>query len=107
MSSFDELKRRNVFPVGLAYGVTAWLLIQVSDTVFPRIGLSESAVTLVIVLLAIGFVPVVTFSRAFELTPEMIEREQGGERAESTTPQTGRKRDRVIMGTLTGAGVDR
>ena len=107
VSAFDELRRRNVFRVGIAYGVTAWLLIQVSDTVFPRIGLSESAVTLVITLLAIGFVPVVTFSWACELTPAMIKREQGGERAESTTPQTGRKRDRVVMGTLTGAGVDR
>ena len=55
MSFFEELKRRNVFRVGIAYGVAAWLLIQVSDTVFPRIGLPDSAVTLVIALLAIGF----------------------------------------------------
>ena len=55
MSFFEELKRRNVFRVGIAYAVAAWLLIQVTDTVFPRIGLPDSAVTLVIALLVIGF----------------------------------------------------
>ena len=92
MSLFEEMKRRNVFRVGIAYGVTAWLLIQVSDTVFPRIGLSESAVTLVIALLAIGFVAALIFAWAFEMTPEGIKRERDVNRAESITPQTGKKR---------------
>lgn len=54
MSFFAELKRRNVLRVGIAYAVAAWLLIQVSDTVFPRIRLPDSAVTLVIALLIIS-----------------------------------------------------
>jgi len=54
MSFFKELKCRNVFRVGIAYTVATWLLIQVTDTVFPRIGLPDSAVMLVIALLAIG-----------------------------------------------------
>ena len=83
MSFFEELKRRNVFRVGIAYGVTTWLLIQISDTVFPRIGLSESAVTLVIALLAIGFVPALIFAWAFEMTPEGLRRERDIDRAES------------------------
>ena len=48
MSFVQELKRRNVVRVGIAYAVAAWLLIQVSDTGFPRIGLPESAVMPVI-----------------------------------------------------------
>ena len=56
MSFFEELKRRNVFRVGIAYLISTWLLIQVSDTVFPRIGLPESAVTLVIAIMALGFI---------------------------------------------------
>jgi hypothetical protein len=48
MNFFEELKRRNVFRVGIACPVATGLLIQVSDTVFPRIGLPESAVTSVI-----------------------------------------------------------
>ena len=34
---FAELKRRNVYKVAVAYAVVAWLLIQVSDTVLPRL----------------------------------------------------------------------
>jgi hypothetical protein len=37
-SFFTELKRRNVFKVGVAYVVLAWVMIQVSDTVFPQFG---------------------------------------------------------------------
>jgi adenylate cyclase len=30
-----ELKRRNVYKVAIAYGVVAWLLMQVATQVFP------------------------------------------------------------------------
>ncbi len=97
MSFFQELKRRNVFRVGIGYVVTAWLLLQVSDIVFPRIGLPDWAVTLVIALLAIGFVPALIFAWAFELTPEGIKREKEVDPDQSITPQTGRKLDRFII----------
>jgi len=101
MSFFKELKRRNVFRVGIAYTVATWLLIQVTDTVFPRIGLPDSAVTLVIALLAIGFIPALIFAWAFEMTPEGIKREKDVDRAKSITPTTGRKLDRIIIGVMT------
>ena len=100
MSLFNELKRRNVFRVGIAYSVAAWLLIQVTDIVFPRIGLPDSAVTLVIALLAIGFIPAVIFAWAFEMTPDGIKREKDVDRSKSITPTTGRKLDRMIIGVL-------
>jgi len=101
MSLFNELKRRNVFRVGIAYTVATWLLIQVTDTVFPRIGLPDSAVTLVIALLAIGFIPALIFAWAFEMTPDGIKREKDIDRTKSITPVTGRKLDRMIIGILT------
>jgi len=100
VSFFEELKRRNVFRVGIAYGVAAWLLIQITDTVFPRIGLSDSAVTLVIALLAIGLIPALIFAWAFEMTPEGLKRDAEVDRAQSTTPQTAKKLDRVIIAGL-------
>ena len=101
MSLFNELKRRNVFRVGIAYTVATWLLIQVTDTIFPRIGLPDSAVTLVIALLVIGFVPALIFAWAFEMTPDGIKREKDVDRAQSIAPNTGRKLDRLIIGVLT------
>ena len=100
MSLFKELKRRNVFRVGIAYTVATWLLIQVTDTVFPRIGLPDSAVTLVIALLVIGFIPALILAWAFEMTPEGIKREKDVDRDKSITPTTGRKLDRAIIGIL-------
>jgi len=100
MSLFNELKRRNVFRVGIAYTVAAWLLLQVTDIVFPRIGLPDSAITLVIALLAIGFIPALIFAWAFEMTPEGIKREKDVDRTQSITPKTGRKLDRMIIAVL-------
>ncbi|MGB7451633.1 MAG: hypothetical protein WBM36_05860, partial [Lysobacterales bacterium] len=87
--------------VGIAYTVATWLLIQVTDTVFPRIGLPDSAVTLVIALLVIGFIPALIFAWAFEMTPDGIKREKDVDRSQSIAPVTGRKLDRVIIGVLT------
>ena len=101
MSFFKELKRRNVVRVGIAYTVATWLLIQVTDTVFPRIGLPDSAVTLVIALLVIGFIPALILAWAFEMTPEGIKLEKDIDREKSITPTTGRKLDRAIIGILT------
>lgn len=100
MSFFEELKRRNVFRVGIAYTVTAWLLIQVTDIVFPRIGLPDTAVTLVIALLAIGFLPALIIAWAFEMTPDGIKKEKDIDRSQSITFATGRKLDRVIIGIM-------
>jgi len=36
---FAELKRRNVFRVAAVYGATAFVIIEASDLVFPRIPL--------------------------------------------------------------------
>ena len=41
MSFFDELKRRNVFRVGVAYAVTAWVLLQILDVVGDILELPE------------------------------------------------------------------
>jgi hypothetical protein len=35
---FQELKRRNVFRVAIAYLAVAWLILQVADIVFENIG---------------------------------------------------------------------
>ena len=111
MSFFKELKRRNVVRVGIAYTVATWLLIQVTDTVFPRIGLPESAVTLVIALLGIGFIPALIVAWAYELTPEGLKREKDIDHTQSIAPKTGKKLDRVIIIGLAlvilGMGIER
>ncbi len=66
MSLLNELKRRNVLRVGAAYAVTAWLVIQVVETVFPFYGFSDASIRFVFSALAVGLIPVLIFSWAFE-----------------------------------------
>jgi TolB-like protein len=97
MSLFRELKRRNVLRVGAAYGVAAWLVIQVVETIFPVYGFSDASIRIVITLLAIGLIPTLIFAWAFELTPEGLKKESEVDRTRSVSRQTGKKLDRMIM----------
>jgi TolB-like protein len=94
---FTELKRRNVFRVGAAYVVVAWLLVEVSDTIFPRLGLPDWTVTFVIALLLLGFPLALFLAWAFELTPEGVKRSDEVTPQESVTPRTGRAIDKLIL----------
>lgn len=100
MSVWGELKRRNVVRVAAAYAIVAWLVIEVAATTFPILRLPDWSVTLVTVLLFIGFPVALTFAWVYELTPEGVKRERDVDRSRSITRVTGRKLDRVIIVTL-------
>ncbi len=97
MSIFDELRRRNVFRVGAAYLVAAWLLLQLTDIVVPIFQLPDSVSRSILFLLLIGFVLALIFAWAYELTPEGIKRDADVDRADSVTRYTGRKLDLTII----------
>jgi TolB-like protein len=76
MTSFIyELKRRNVIRVSATYLVVSWLLLQVGDVIFSALKLDDSAQTLLLAMLALGFIPAVIFSWIYELTPDGIKRD--------------------------------
>ena len=103
MSLFSELKRRNVFRVGIAYLIVAWLTLQVTDIVVPILELPDVFDRGVLLLLAIGFPFALIFAWAFEMTPEGVKKEKDVDRAVSITQHTGRKLDFIIIGVLTVA----
>ena len=100
MSLFNELKRRNVFKVGIAYIVVAWLVAQVLQLVFESFGTPAWAIKTVLVLLATGLPFALLFAWAFEMTPEGLKREQDVDRSQSIAPETGKKLNRMITGVL-------
>src|SRR6266566_4895482 len=77
---FAELKRRHVYRVAIAYGVVAWLLIQVATQVFPFFEIPNWVVRLVVLVIVIGFPIALIVAWAFELTPD------GMKRAENIAP---------------------
>jgi len=97
MKLISELKRRNVLRVAAAYVVAAWLIIQVVETIFPAFGFSDSAVRIATIILAIGLIPALVFSWAYEITAEGLKLEKDVDRSRSITPQTGKNLDRIIM----------
>jgi TolB-like protein/Flp pilus assembly protein TadD len=103
MNLIAELKRRNVIRVGLAYLVLSWLLLQVGDVLFDALQLDDSALTIMLALLALGFIPVVIFAWIYELTPEGVKRESDIDRSGSVTHHTGHRLNIVITVLLTAA----
>jgi TolB-like protein/cytochrome c-type biogenesis protein CcmH/NrfG len=71
---FAELKRRNVYKVGVAYVVVGWLIAQIATQIFPFLEIPNWAIRLVILLIVIGFPIALIIAWAFELTPEGIKR---------------------------------
>ena len=97
MSLYHELKRRNVLRVAIAYLAGSWLLIEVTETIFPLFGFDDTLARIVVILLAIGFPLFLLFSWVFEITPEGLKKEKDIDRAASLTHKTGKQLDRIII----------
>lgn len=75
-SLFAELKRRNVFRVALFYIVSAWVVVQVAETVLPLFDVPDGALRAVVVILVLGFPLALVFAWVFEMTPEGLKLEK-------------------------------
>lgn len=91
MSLFNELKRRNVFKVGIGYVLIAWLIAQVLQLVFESFETPEWAIKTVLVLLATGLPFALFFAWVFEMTPEGLKRDHEVRGSQAITPKTIRK----------------
>ena len=100
MSLFNELKRRNVVKVTIAYIVMAWLVMQVADVVLNNIEAPGWVFSVIMLLVGLGLPFAILFSWAFELTPEGLKLEKNIDRSQSITHETGRKLDFIIIGVL-------
>jgi TolB-like protein/Tfp pilus assembly protein PilF len=76
---FEELKRRKVYRVAIAYGVASWALAQGIAQVLPVFEIPNSRIRAVIVLLLIGFPVALVLAWLFDVTPQGIK----------TTPSAG------------------
>ncbi len=105
MSFIEELKRRNVFRVGIAYVLLGWVVMQAADFALDLIDAPNWVIQVFFIAGLIGLPFALFFAWAFELTPEGIKREEDVDRSQSVTPQTGRKLDRAIIAFLATAVV--
>ncbi len=69
---WQELKRRGVPRVLAMYAATAFIVIEASDIIFPRLGAPDWTVTLMIILLIVGFPVTFILSWIFDITPQGV-----------------------------------
>jgi hypothetical protein len=91
LSIFNELKRRNVFKVGIGYVLIAWLFAQVLQLVFESFGTPDWAIKTVLVILASGLPFALFFAWVYEMTPEGLKRDIDVTRSQPITQQTIKK----------------
>ena len=98
---FSELKRRNVFRSGVAYGVLAWVFLQVTAIIFPALGVPVWVMTMIIVLIALGFPLTIVLAWFYEITPEGVKTQEAVD-AKGITKEVGFGRgiDFVIIALL-------
>ena len=78
MSLFSELKHRNVFKVGIAYVVVAWIIIQLADILAPQLNLPEWTPRMITFVVMLGLPVSLVMAWALELTPQGIKKADGG-----------------------------
>jgi TolB-like protein/Flp pilus assembly protein TadD len=93
---FEEVKRRKVYQVAVAYVIAAGGVIQLASASFPAWDLPNWALRVVIVLLLIGFPIALIFAWAFDITAQGIRATP-----DAAAPKTHRRRN-VIMLVVTG-----
>ena len=103
-SFFEEMKRRHVWRVAIAYAVTAWLLLQVASVVLPTFGTPAWVLKMLIVLFVLCFPVALILAWAFELTREGVRRTESADSPEARSAHAyhsvGQKLNVVIIAVL-------
>ena len=97
MSVYEELKRRNVVKAAVLYIVSSWLILQVADVLFDALELPSTWLRLVLAILILGLPLTLIFSWVYEMTPDGLKREKDVDRNPSTTFETSRKVNILII----------
>jgi TolB-like protein/tetratricopeptide (TPR) repeat protein len=100
LSLWEELKRRNVFRVGVAYTVVAWLLIQVADVILSTFDSPRWVMQTLVLLLILCFPIALVLAWVYELTPVGLKRSDDVLRQTSIHWLTARRLNRAIISLL-------
>ena len=98
----EQLQKRKVLRVAAAYGVVAWIVLQVADILLPALRLSEDLMTWVVVALAACFPVAIVMAWFFEITPQGLRRDSREAVATRKVTSLGRGIDFAVIGVLAG-----
>ena len=100
MSVLDELKRRNVYRVAVAYAIVAWVTVDVMSVFAPALRMPEWVISLVALVAIIGFPIALVLSWVYELTPAGLKRTDEVPADQSIARVTAQKLNFFIIGAL-------
>lgn len=100
MKILGELKRRNVFRIGMAYVVGSWVLVQVSYITAENLQAPAWVIGLLITFLIAGFPLVLYFTWGYAMTTDGIRKESDLQQHDHLTRKTGHKLDYITMALL-------
>ena len=100
MSVLGKMKERNVFRVGMAYIVAAWVLVQVMEIILHDFAAPDWILKFVVFLCFAGFPLALWLSWTFALTPEGLRLEKHVDRRRYAGTTYGEKLDYVIIALL-------
>jgi adenylate cyclase len=84
-----ELRRRHVFRVAIAYGAVSWMVLEVASATFPPLGIPAWPLSLLAMLIILGFPVAIVLAWAFDITPAGVQRtppSAAGERSDDQEP---------------------
>ena len=101
---WEELKRRKVVRVIIAYAAAAFVIIELINNITGPLSLPEWFPTFVIVLLSIGFLITIVISWIFDVTPEGLKKTESSKAVKNKSLPESAKRilrvSDVIIGVL-------
>ncbi len=102
-SVWEELKRRNVVKVALAYVIVGWLLAQVAEFATETFGAPDWVLQIFVVFLVLGLPLAVILAWAYEMTPAGLRKTKEVDSDRSVTRTTGHQLNYAIAGVLAAA----
>ncbi len=72
----SELKRREVYPVIVAYAIVGWILLQIGEVTFDPLGVPAWVMPTLIAIVVAGFPVALALAWVYDFTPKGIRRDR-------------------------------
>lgn len=100
MRFLGELKSRNVFRIGMAYIVAAWVLYEVGNIIAGNLSAPDWVMALVLTLLVMGLPLALFLAWTFALTTQGLRKESDVRRIDTLVRKPGNQLDYITMALL-------